>query len=414
MKVLQVNNYNYLKGGSEKVYQETIKILLANNHDVRYFSTLNSKNENICPGVSVDVKYWKDANNLISKIPLVFNFIYNRKVAKQLDKFIKEFKPDVAHLHIYYGLLSNSIIKVLRKNNIPIVQSVHEYRLLCPAYTLLDSKNRVCERCAKKKIKIDCIIKGCIKNSKILSFLAVFENIIRDLLFNNQKKIDAFIMVSQFINDKHIQYCPKLSSKSFQIYNSVDIDYYKKYIVDINLKEDYYLYFGRLSHEKGLTTLFRVFEKNQNLKLKVAGTGPIEKELNDFVEQNNISNIEFLGFVKGESLYELISKAKFTIVPSEWYENNPLSVIESLVLGTPVIGAKIGGIPEIVIDNFNGYIHESGSVDSMNDCIIKSYNISFDEYCKLCENSKENAHKFFNNDYYYTKLMEVYTKVIEK
>lgn len=412
MKVLQVNNYNYLKGGSEKVYQETIKILLANNHDLRYFSSFNFKNDNICLGVNVNVKHWSDASSFLSKITSAINFIYNRSVAKQLDKFIKEFKPDVAHLHIYYGLLSNSIIKVLRKNNIPIVQSVHEYRLLCPAYTLLDSKNRVCERCAKKKIKIDCIKKGCIKNSKILSFLAVFENMIRDLLFNNQKKIDAFIMVSQFINDKHIQYYPKLGSKSFQIYNSVDIDYYKKFIVNINLKEDYYLYFGRLSHEKGLTTLFRVFEKNQNLKLKVAGTGPIEKELNDFVEQNNISNIEFLGFVKGEPLYELISKAKFTIVPSEWYENNPLSVIESLVLGTPVIGANIGGIPEIIIDNFNGFIHESGSVDSLNNSIEKSYNLSLDEYSIICENSKSNAHEIFNNDSYYKKLIKVYEKVI--
>lgn len=414
MKILQVNNFNYLKGGSERVYQESIKLLRNNGHDVRYFSIANEKNEEFCQGYSVKVTSWSDAKGIVSKLKAVKRFVYNQNVANELDYYLQEFKPDIAHLHIFYGGLSNAIVDILTKHKIPIVQSVHEFRLLCPTYTCLDSNLEVCEQCAGTIFKSSCIKKRCVKGSFATSLAAVAECWVRDRFYNYQKNFSAFIMVSQFIQDKHIEYYPQIASKCIQIYNSVDVDYYTQFIVSANQKKEYYLYLGRLSYEKGIGTLIDVFVRNQNLKLKIAGTGPAGEDLKRKVEQLGVNNIEFLGFVSGEKLYRTISQARYTMVPSEWYENNPLSIIESLALGTPIIGSCIGGIPELIEDGKNGFLHESKNNTSLNEALLKAEHLTAKEYEQQCQYSLIIARQKFNNHIYYQKLISIYNNIINE
>ena len=412
MKILQINNYNYLKGGSEKVYQESIKLLIKNGHQVNYFSISSPYDDIICEGKSIEVNLWKDAKNIIEKIKAVRNFIYNRKVAYELDQYLRLNRPDVAHLHIFYGTLSNSVVDILKKHRIPIVQTVHEFRLLCPCYTCLTPSLNICEHCASTIFKLPCIYKKCIKSNLPMSLIAALECFVRDRFFNYQKEIAAFIMVSQFIMNKHLQYYPKISSKCIQIYNSVDVAIYKRYSIPGRDKENYYLYLGRLSYEKGVRTLIDVFIKNPNLKLKIAGTGPADDELKKLILQSNASNIEFLGFVSGELLYRTIAFARYTMVPSEWYENNPLSVIESLALGTPVIGSRIGGIPELIEHGCNGLLHEARSEDSLCKVLRQAEQLTLKEYEAMCEYSQQIAFEKFDNEIYYEKLITLYKRII--
>ena len=413
MKILQINNYNYLKGGSEKVYQVSIELLKSKGHDVQYFSIANEKNEEICPGYSVEVKPWSDAKGIIGKVKAVKNFVYNKEVAVELDLYLDRFKPDVVHLHIFYGGLSNAIVDVLVKHKIPIVQSVHEFRLLCPAYTCIDSNLEICEQCADTMFKSSCIKKRCVKGNLATSLVAAAECWVRDTFFNYQKNFSAFIMVSQFIRDKHIEYYPQIESKCFQIYNSVDVAHYNQFLVSANQKNDYYLYLGRLSYEKGIGTLINVFVRNPNLKLKIAGTGPAEEDLRRKVDLFGVNNIEFLGFVSGENLYRIIAQARYTMVPSEWYENNPLSIIESLALGTPIIGSRIGGIPELIEDGKNGFLHEPKNEVSLSEALFKAEHLTPEVYERQCQHSSKMAQQKFDNEIYYQKLITLYNNITD-
>lgn len=411
MKILQINNYNYLKGGSEKVYQVSIELLKNKGHEVRYFSIADAKNEELCEGHAVNIDLWGKAEGFISKVGAAKRFIYNKQVARELDNYLEIYRPDIVHLHIFYGNLTNSIISVLRKHQIPMVQSVHEFRLLCPSYTCLDPGLNICEQCAGTQFKTACIRKKCIKSNLAMSILAAAECLVRDRFYNYQKNFAAFIMVSKFIQDKHIQYFPEMSAKCHQIYNSIDTKAYSKYIVDQSNKGDYFLYLGRLSYEKGIGTLIDVFAKNKNIKLKIVGDGFAAQELKCRAMNLKCANIEFLGFLSGETLYDTIAKARYTIIPSEWYENNPLSIIESLALGTPVIGSRIGGIPELINEGYNGYLHDCKNTNSLFKAIVKSQKLTTNQYAEQCRNSIRQACDNFDNEVYYDKLLKLYLSI---
>lgn len=413
MKILQVNNYGYIKGGSEKVFFETIDILKRNEHQVKACCMDHENNLISEELISIPIKKYEQRNGLWESIIAVKNFFYNKDVEIQFEKLVEEFIPDIIHIHIIYGRLTNAIIKVAEKHKIPIVQSVHEFRLLCPVYTCLDSSHNICERCASSTTKLDCIIKKCSKNSRINSTLVASECKFRDYFFTHQKKISGFIMVSKFIRDKHLQYFPEIKHKCYQIYNSINTEYYKQF-VDYSKynKNRYYLYFGRLSYEKGIPTLVEFFANNPQYTLKIIGSGPLLSEIQQRIVNEKLDNIILLGYQSGKVLYRHIAQAFFTIVPSEWYENNPLSIIESLSLGTPVIGNNIGGIPEIVTHNETGYIYDYNVVGSFERCMNHTSHITESIYNQMIDSCIENAYRLFNNDNYYNQLIDVYNVVI--
>ena len=322
-----------------------------------------------------------------------------------------EVKPQIIHIHIIYGRLTNAIIKVASKYKIPIIQSVHEFRLLCPTYTCLNPNNEICERCASSLINLSCFTQRCNRNSLANSLLIAAECKYRDWLHNYQKNISGFIMVSKFIMDKHLRYFPIIKDKCFHIYNSVETSFYRQY-VNVNKYQEnrYYLYFGRLSYEKGIITLLDYFSKHPDLKLRIAGTGPLMENIKNKIQYLN--NIELLGYKSGEELYRLIANAYFTIVPSEWYENNPLTVIESLALGTPIIGNNIGGIPEIIINGDTGYIYDYRHIGEFAYIIETAENLTKDEYVRMCSCCLTEAVDNFDNEIYYKKLMVVYESIL--
>jgi glycosyltransferase involved in cell wall biosynthesis len=409
MKILYINNYHYPRGGADRIYLETADLLKARGHEVIYFSVKDHnsiplhQNEYFVRPVNFFSK--RISENLINS----FKFIYSIEAKKKLELIIKKEKPDLAHLHIFYGRLTLSILPILKKYNIKTVMTIHDYKLICPTYRLLDNECNLCEKCASGSY-IYCILKKCNKGNLSYSVVAALETFIRDLFFPYEEYIDKFIMVSKFVLEKHVEYKPSLKNKAVNIYNFTEIWGNNNKIYG---SHDYYLSFGRLSREKGLLTLLKAWRKFPRLKLKIAGEGEYRNEICQFIKENHLTDVEMLGLLNGDDLIRQIQGAKFIVVPSEWYEPFGLTIIESFAHGTPVIGAKIGGIAELIKDKYNGILFESNNVVSLAAAIRAAESISQENYYQMSKKAFESVNNQFNKEIYYNNLIEVYNDLVE-
>ncbi len=409
MKVLQISNFHYLRGGADKVYFDTAELLEENGHSVSFFSSKHTDNQSTpFEKYFVEPVDYFGKKTVGSKISSAIRYFHFNQAADNLDQLLKDHKPDIAHLHIFQGQLSNAILPVLKKHKVPVVMSVHEYKMLCPVYTFLDIKGEVCEKCAGGKY-YNCFTKKCNKGQTGFSAFAALESYYRDWFIPYEKYIDHFLMVSQSIRNKHIQYKPKFEQQSSCLYNFLDIHQYEPRYQ----KENYYLYFGRLSREKGVKTLLEAFQKFPDLNLKIVGDGPLKPEFEEACKKSGLTNVELLGFKSGKELTDIIAGAKFSIVPSEWYETFGLIIIEAMALGTPVIGATIGAIPELIENNYNGFLFESKNSDDLCKVIKASQEITSDQYEQMTQNARSFVEENFTKEKHYEKLIEKYNQVIE-
>ncbi|MFS2923955.1 glycosyltransferase family 4 protein [Bacteroides sp. 90-K9/2] len=409
MKVLLIDVYNYNKGGAETVCFNTGKMLKELGHQVVYFTLKWSKNT-----PSPYSKYFPESKETrkgpMKGVKNLVNYFYHFEAARNMEQLIKDEQPDIAHIHLLWGQITPSVFPVLKKYDIPIVFTVHDYRIVCPAYTFRDGSGRICEDC-KGRYFYKCFTHTCTKGDKVMSAVMAAEQYFRNCFFNPAKYIDGFIYVSYFSKEIQEKYMPVVRQKTnIVLYNfSTSIVAEKNFFID-----KYFLFFGRLSYEKGVKTLMEAFRRKNSYQLRIVGTGPLESELKDFKEKHDLNNIKFLGYKKGEELVSLVKNAYFVIVPSEWYENNPMTIIESYSLGTPVIGAQIGGIPEIVIDNSTGFQFKSGNVDNLLDKIEQALLLSNEEYELFSQNTIDFAKRNFGLTNYYPKLINFYNRFLNK
>lgn len=406
MKILQINNYHFLKGGSERIYLETSKLLEERGLKVIHFSVndgeaLESPSKEYFVG---PVNFFD--GNLINKIRAACKFIYSKESRYKLERLIKNERPDVAHLHIFYGRLTSSILPVLKKFNIPVVMTVHGYKMLCPAYLFLDNKGKICEKCADGGY-YHCILNRCNRGSLAYSSVAAFECYIRDMFFGYEKHMVKFIFVSRFIMDRHLHYKLSMRNKAVQIYNFINLEKFAPNYFTGN----YYLYIGRLSREKGVMTLLEAWKQFPDAKLRIAGDGNLKKEILGYIKRHNVDNVELVGYMAGQKLLEIVRNSKYVIAPSEWYETFGLSIAESFACGKPVIASRIGAIPELVKDKINGFLFESKSVDSLVAAVKSAESISEAGYMELSHEARKYAETYFNKEIYYSKLVDIYKEV---
>lgn len=239
-----------------------------------------------------------------------------------------------------------------------------------------------------------------------MSAVMAAEQYFRNAFFNPAKYIDGFIYVSNFARNIQEKYMPSLKSKpNITLYNfSTSIVSEPKTMPT----DKYFLFFGRLSYEKGVMTLLKAFKELPQSSLKVVGTGPKEEELKAFARDNGMKNVTFLGYKTGKELTDLVSNAYFIIVPSEWYENNPMTIIEAYSVGTPVIGARIGGIPEIVVDGQTGFQFESGNVAALKNTVLKADALDVKTYTEFSQGTINFANENLSKDSYWRKLIVFY------
>lgn len=405
MKILLIDVYHYNKGGAETVCFNTGKLLEQIGHEVIYFTLKWDKN---LP--SPFEKYFPESKEtrkgLFKHFHNLINYFYYQDAARKIEQLIKDHKPDIAHIHLMWGQISPSIFPVLKKYHIPIVFTIHDYRIVCPAYAFRNGKGEICEACQGKSF-YKCFTNKCTKGSYFLSSIMASEQYFRNAFFNPSKYIDGLIYVSNFARILHEKYMPALIEKPNIVLHNFAFG--SKNIEEIKKGEKYYLYFGRLSTEKGLETLMSAFEVRNDLKLKIVGTGPIE---NCLKAAKRSENIEFLGYKSGKELENLIENAYFVLVPSECYENNPMSIIESYPMGVPVIASDMGGIPEIVKEGKTGYIFKGRDVKDLVNQIAKAEALSAIEYSKMVEAVLEYAQESFNPTIYVENLMNFYRIIL--
>jgi len=399
MNILLINKFFYSRGGCERHYFDLAKMLEDNGHQVIHFSMHDERNL-----YSPYSKYFIDNvnfnnYNLFSPLKL----IYNRKAVRNLNKLLKEEKIDVAHLHNIAHHLTPAIITVLKKNNIPVVMTLHDYKLFCPNYKLF-TKGKYCEKCINGKF-YNCTKNNCLKNSKIKSFLGSMEAYMNIKFFNYYGLVDQFIAPSQFLAG--------LAIKSGVEKNKIKVLYNFTKINNQEPKKnlhDYILYFGRLSEEKGLEILVKAMI-SVDFKLKIVGTGPDFEKIKNLIKNLELENkIELTGPKNGQELIGLITNSKAVVIPSIWAENMPLSMLEAMSLGKTVLASDLGGMKEIINDGFNGFLFSSGNIE---DLLSKINTILSKKDLKFIEdNAKKTMEKYCEPVKYYENLMEIYNKLI--
>ena len=400
MRILLVNKFHYLRGGSEKYYFELAKLLKNHGHTVAFFSMKNENN--IKTG---DREYFVDEidMNTGSKFEAL-NVIYSKKNKALMEKALEEFKPDIVHINNFQRQLSASIIDAVKEKNIPLIMTAHDLNPICPASIMLYN-GEVCEDCITKGYT-SCIKKKCIKNSMLKSVLGYIEKKYYDL-HKMFCKVDCIISPSEFNKNQLLK--GKLKCNDITVIHN---------FVNETEKTDYTLgdcafYFGRLSREKGILNLVEAINNIPGARLMIAGDGPEKENIQAYIKEHKLENrITLLGYLNQNDIRENIRKCRFVTVPSICFENCPYSVLEATEIGKPIIGSKIGGIPELVKDDVNGYTYAYDSIDSLTDKL----KILFENDEKVNEFSN-NSKKLYKENYsaeaYYNKLMTVYNKYIK-
>lgn len=398
MKILMVNKFLYPNGGSETYIFKLGEYLISKGHEVQYFGM---EHEGRCVGNRIDA-YTSDMDfhggSKLSKLAYPIKTIYSSEARKKIRMVLDDFMPDVVHLNNFNYQLTPSIILEIKKYEketnkmVKIVFTAHDYQLICPNHMMNNpNTNENCEKCLGGKFD-NCIKGKCIHGSTAKSIVGAMEA----SYWNTRKvykHIDSIICCSEFLKSK-MDSNPIFREKTIALHNFIENVEWKE--VE---KKDYILYFGRFSQEKGIKTLINVCKSLPEIKFIFAGTGPLEEEV------NNTPNIENLGFQTGDELEKLIREAKFSIYPSEWYENCPFSVMESQMYGTPVLGANIGGIHELIQVKRTGDLFESGNFEELKSQVEKLWNDK-DEIDRYSENCKHI--QFDTIDQYYEKIIKIY------
>lgn len=401
MKILLINKFLYPKGGDAISTLNTGKILSENGHEVIFWGMDHPNNppyqfsEYFISNVDYD-----EANGDSSKVLAAFNILYSLEAKKKMAALLDRVKPDVVHLNNFAHQISPSILDVIKKHHLPTVMTMHDYKMVCPAYSML-ANGETCENCQGGQF-YHCVINRCTKGSLLKSLVNVAEMYLHHRILNIYDKIDLYISPSRFLKDK----VEKMGLKGKVVYlpNCVDLT---RFDPAYEWQERSIAYVGRLSHEKGVETLINAVRDIKNLRLNIIGDGPLKAYLEEKILVENIKNVKFIGYKKSLALHDEIRQVMFMVIPSEWYENNPLTVIEAFALGKPVVGSRIGGIPELVMDWETGFTYIPGDKIDLKEkisSILKHIEI----IPEMGKKSRAYVEKKFNPESYYKKLMRIY------
>ena len=405
MRILFLNNFCYLRGGSERVLFEEMRMLKEAGHEVAVFSRANPQNASSAYDRYFPPEIHTERVQLSAgALGTVKELIYSNTARLCLRKVLAEFNPDIAHAHNIYGRLTTSVLDELHSNGIPTIMTLHDLKLICPSYLMLN-KGSVCEECKGGRY-YRAVINKCHKDSYVASAVYALESWLNHTL-KRYDSIRYFVSPSRFLREKCIEFgLPP--DKIVYLPNFIDAN-----TVETTVQPGkYLLYVGRLSREKGVKTLLGAMGKLQNsISLYIVGDGPERANLERFTSQSQI-DVSFAGHMKGTLLNEAFNHAKAVVMPSECYENAPLTILEAFAHGKPVVGARIGGIPEMIDDGVDGYLFEAGDVDDLRSKIEQVMNLKDEECVQLGNAGREKVLRSFSAEVHYYQLMATYRKTL--
>lgn len=404
MDILQVNKFFRVVGGSERYMFECSRMLEEQGHRVFDFSMQHPENRPSPTSEyfvsNIEYENTSMAYKLSTLGSTVGKTIYSFESKRKIEALLRARKPDLVHLHMISHQISPSILPVFRKHGIPVVQTCHEYKLVCPNYKLyIDRRHEICERCLGGAYR-HAVYHRCIKNSLSASALAAAAMYFHKAAQIYERNIDLFICPSRFMADKLAQGgIPE--SKIRHLPNFINVDAY----TPCYESKGYALYMGRLSEEKGIMTLLKAMRQVASTRLVVVGEGPKREEIEAYIDAHRIKNVSLVGYKGGDELKTVLRNAAFLVLPSEWYENSPMVILEAFASGKPVVAASIGGIPENIDDGETGFLYEPGNVRALVECINRMTGRS--EICQIMGRKARRKVEALCNSHY-AGLMALY------
>lgn len=383
MKILMVNKFLHPNGGSETYIFQLGEELEKRGHEVQYFGM---EHKGRVVGNRIDC-YTSDMDfhtGKLQKLLYPFRIIYSFEAKRRMGRVLRDMQPDVVHLNNINFQLTPSVIYAVRAyekkagRKVKIVYTAHDYQWVCPNHMMrIPSTGKICFACRGGRFGA-CTGNRCIHNSRVKSLLGTMEAIFYKVR-KTYGMVDVIICPSEFMK-KQLDTNPLLEEKTVMMHNFVEAQADAKSFGDTGVASDYVLYFGRFSEEKGIATLLKACEALPDIPFVFAGTGPLEEQI------SRVKNVQNRGFVTGEALRRLIVGARFSVYPSEWYENCPFSVMESQMCGTPVLVSDLGGAPELVQAGRTGELFRGGDEEELTAHIKELW-----EQPGLCREYRENC-----------------------
>lgn len=400
MKILMVNKFLYPRGGCETYMLKLSEELKSKGHEIEFFGMYDEKNtvgnsENL---YTTNMDFHSTG---IARFFYPFKIIYSFEASKKIGKVLDSFKPDIVHMNNINFQLTPSIIYAIKKRNIPLVQTVHDYQMICPNHLLYSLKEaKPCERCVNGS-KFNCLKYSCIHSSKVKSLIGAIEAKLYSLL-KTYKKVDLFVCPSKFLAEKLLSADCLYKGKTFMVHNFIE----KKPMPEKTESIAPYVAFAsRLSVEKGVDILSEAAKLLPDISFIVAGNGPDDECL------KNIPNITMKGFLTGDELSSLIANAKVMVLPSVWYENCPLNILETHSFGVPVITMNSGGMAELVEDGKTGLLVNEPTPEAVAQAIKKCF--TDDEfYSVLKQNCERRKDEIIEVGDYADILVDKYQQII--
>lgn len=417
MKIILVNYRYFVSGGPERYLFNVKEVLEKNGHTVIPFSVKNKNNVSseydqyfIKPVSRAEEVYFSEHNkfNIAGSFRSLFRMFYSFEAKKKLNQLIKAVEPDIIYVLHYQNKISASIFDAAKKNKIPVVHRISDFGLICSnALFYRPIQKDICERCLNGS-KMNAVVNKCVHDSRVYSFIKA-----SSLKFQNtlqiKNKIQAFVVPSMFTIEKLTAYgfpSAKISHvPTFFNFQSISGTSQISY-------EPFALYIGRIEPEKGLLTMIKAFETTGfNLKIIGFSTSGFEQQLKDYIKDKK-ENIEFLGRKSFKEIQEYLCKCAFTVVPSEWYDNFPNTILESFAFRKCVVATNIGSLKEMVVHDKTGLLFKIKDHLDLREKILYLLNNEM-ECRRLGENGFAKLTGEYSEEEHYNKLIKIFSSVIE-
>ncbi len=390
MRILIGHNYYQIPGGEDAVVRSEIDMLRNFGHEVVFYERHNDEIGRLDP---------------LRKTAHFLSLAHSQASYRQLRALLREKRPDIAHFHNIYYMMTPSVYKACRDEGVLVVQSLHNYRMMC-SNALLFRDGHVCEDCLKKDIW-EGVKHRCFRDSSLMTAMMAFnlDKLWRRGVWIND--VDRYIVAAEFTRRKYMDRGIPVEKIS-----------YKPHFIDVQRSRrekdaGYAFYLGRLSHEKGVDTLLDAWRSLKDIPLKIAGTGPMEEKLKSFAVGNGLSQVEFLGFLKESQCLDILSEATALIIPSVCYENFPRVVVEAFACGVPVVASRLGSLQELIEDGETGLLFEPSDPKAL----VAAVRRCFENRLKTMQMG-HNARGVFEDKYTvqtnHKRLMEIYEDVIHR
>ena len=400
--LLSVNNYYYVRGGAETVFFEHNRLFEEIGWRVVPFAMRHSKNlESEWSEYFVDEIEFGESYSIAGNVTRATKVIYSFEARRNLGKLLERARPDVCHVHNIYHHISPSILGLLHDRGVPVVMTLHDLKLACPAYSML-AADGICERCKNGRL-YNVLVHRCIKGSMALSGVVFAESLVHRLL-GSHERVNRFVAPSRFYIEKLIEW--GFDETRFRhIPNFVASERYSPNFSAGNT----FVYLGRISPEKGLKTLVSAAALS-GCSVRIVGTGPQLEELRLLADRLS-ADVTFVGYLSGAALHDEVRAARAVVLPSECYENAPMSVLEAYALGKPVIGARIGGIPELIREGCTGYTVPSGDSDALGHALRQVTDLPDARIADLGREARHWVEQEFSASIYRERMLDLYREL---